>query len=391
MLLSTLKEQVRKRFEMSGKKTNYQAVLVGRPFEKLSPNQIAMIKENIPNVDSSPPYTVSAATAVCKVTEQIDGDSATVQTDLFVNTILEGAVLKGTKTVNEMIELEDDNWYIRSFVFVKSQKSEDTYQIYTPATKSNLALIRGRDGSVVFKSTKDGDQWEIKASYKDAKLYQWKNMATGEYLHWDMKKQQFALMKDSTCYFSFESPPYKTKSIPDSLKPLIQVEEFIQESIKVAIGACVEYRTIFTARVSLKMEGDTEWRLSAQYVSDNVSCLKAVLNPSYEVVPHSSWKPWYFVLAEKEQATFEVLTAIAVNHGLIMQLENKNPHFANPDHSSGWTLCEFVYAGEDTWYWKVKGMDHYLYCDASTGDLTVTSDVQFRSSFTLIQDARFGP
>ena len=36
----------------------------------------------------------------------------------------------------------------------------------------------------------------------------------------------------------------------------------------------------------------------------------------------------YFVLAEKEQATFEVLTAIAVNHGLIMQLENKNPHFA---------------------------------------------------------------
>ena len=36
----------------------------------------------------------------------------------------------------------------------------------------------------------------------------------------------------------------QTKSIPDSLKPLIQVEEFIQESIKVAIGACVEYRTI---------------------------------------------------------------------------------------------------------------------------------------------------
>ena len=47
----------------------------------------------------------------------------------------------------------------------------------------------------------------------------------------------------------------------------------------------------FTARVSLKMEGDNEWRLSAQYDSDNVSCLKASLKPSYEVVQHSSWKP----------------------------------------------------------------------------------------------------
>ena len=34
------------------------------------------------------------------------------------------------------------------------------------------------------------------------------------------------------------------------------------------------------------------------------------------------------MLAEKEQASFEVLTAITVNHGLIMQLENKSPHFA---------------------------------------------------------------
>jgi hypothetical protein len=375
---------------MNGKEGSL--VVIGKPFEKLPPQQQELIKENINNVDYSKQNTVYAATVECWETEHTDDKDATVETDLFVvpQPESEEADLKGTINIDQKIKLEDDNWYYRSFVFV--YKSDGFYQVYTPAMKSSLSLTRGKGGGVIFKPN-GGDLWEFPVSSKDVHLCQCKNTATGKYLHWDIKKDQFVLRESSTQYLRFEEPPSKTKSIAHSLKPVCdhEVQEFIRDSIKVRIGAYKEYCTIFVARVSLKMECDHEWRLSAQRDSGKTPCFKAFLKPSSELVPRSSWKPWHFVLAEKEQASFEVLTAIAVNHGLIMQLENKNPHFANPDHSSGWTLCEFVYAGEDTWYWKVKGMDHYLYCDASTGDLTVTSDVQFRSSFTLIQDARFGP
>jgi hypothetical protein len=374
---------------MNGKEAFLPAI--GKPFEKLPPQQQELIKDNIANVDYSKPNTVFAATVECWETEHTDGKD-TVETDLFVvpQPQSERAYLKGTIDMHQKMKLEDDDWYYRSFVFV--YKSDGFYQVYTPAMKSSLSLTRGKGGGVIFKPN-GGDLWEFPVSSKDVHLCQCKNTATGKYLHWDIKKDQFVLRESSTQYLRFEEPPSKTKSIAHSLKPVCdhEVQEFIRDSIKVRIGAYKEYCTIFVARVSLKMECDHEWRLSAQRDSGKTPCFKAFLKPSSELVPRSSWKPWHFVLAEKEQASFEVLTAIAVNHGLIMQLENKNPHFANPDHSSGWTLCEFVYAGEDTWYWKVKGMDHYLYCDASTGDLTVTSDVQFRSSFTLIQDARFGP
>jgi hypothetical protein len=61
-------------------------------------------------------------------------------------------------------------------------------------------------------------------------------------------------------------------------------------------------------------------------------------------------------------------------------------HGTNPSPPNGWTNCEFITAGEDEWYWKIKGENLYLSCDPDTGDITLTEDKDKRSTFIFAFD-----
>jgi hypothetical protein len=97
-----------------------------------------------------------------------------------------------------------------------------------------------------------------------------------------------------------------------------------------------------------------------------------------------SWNQYYFVFVEKEKGSFQVFTPVA-KHNLGLSVTQQTLSLA-PSPPNGWTNCEFITAGEDEWYWKIKGENLYLSCDPDTGDITLTEDKDKRSTFIFAFD-----
>jgi hypothetical protein len=168
--------------------------------------------------------------------------------------------------------------------------------------------------------------------------------------------------------------------VPNELTLLSETDKTTQSLVQLLVTTCKDISKIRIARVRAKNTSGADQRLYVELL-----CGSARLNTTKQATS-DPWNQWYFAFVERDPHSFEMFVLVSFDYGLTVKDKTLQ---LTPCPPNKWTLFEFVTAGEDKWYWRVKGENLYLSCDPDTGDITLTEDVDKRSTHKFTYNAQY--
>jgi hypothetical protein len=336
------------------------------PLDKLTEDQQRFISRNVGQVNGKETY-------VAQLSVMVNGQQ---KTDAYGLAGVQRVQLRATSQ-QEYQKQAQSSWYQFSFVFIYTGPS--TYKVYSPILQSNLAMGKDGDSDDVYFQPSDMPQtWTITGSTDN---YQVKMADNSMFLYWNMSDNTFRVSSSHSSLFRFSDvPTWNIVGVPNELTLLSEADKTAQSLVQLLVTTCKDISKIRIARVRAKNTSGADQRLYVELL-----CGSARLNTTKQATS-DPWNQWYFAFVERDPHSFEMFVLVSFDYGLTVKDKTLQ---LTPCPPNKWTLFEFVTAGEDKWYWRVKGENLYLSCDPDTGDITLTEDVDKRSTHKFTYNAQY--
>jgi hypothetical protein len=338
------------------------------PLSKLTSDQQSFIKTNVPDVNG-----FENDTYVAQLSVMVNGQE---KTDAYGLAGVQKVQLKAT-TQQEYQDQEQSSWYQFAFVFIR-RNAPNAYLVYSPMLQSNLIMGKDSHGVVYFEQW-TMDLWDVLGSTDQYKLRI--NGNDEDYLYWNTGDNTFIMSSSHSSLFRFSDvPTWYMAGVPNELTLLSETDKTTQSLVQLLVTTCKDISKIRIARVRAKNTSGADQRLYVELL-----CGSARLNTTKQATS-DPWNQWYFAFVERDPHSFEMFVLVSFDYGLTVKDKTLQ---LTPCPPNKWTLFEFVTAGEDKWYWRVKGENLYLSCDPDTGDITLTEDVDKRSTHKFTYNAQY--
>jgi hypothetical protein len=337
------------------------------PLSKLTSDQQSFIKTNVPDVNG-----FENDTYVAQLSVMVNGQE---KTDAYGLAGVQKVQLKAT-TQQEYQDQEQSSWYQFAFVFIYTGPS--TYLVYSPMLQSNLAMGKESHNDYVYFRPTVTQKWTIEGTTDNFKV---KMADHSMYLYWSTGENTFRVSSSHSSLFRFSDvPTWYMAGVPNELTLLSETDKTTQSLVQLLVTTCKDISKIRIARVRAKNTSGADQRLYVELL-----CGSARLNTTKQATS-DPWNQWYFAFVERDPHSFEMFVLVSFDYGLTVKDKTLQ---LTPCPPNKWTLFEFVTAGEDKWYWRVKGENLYLSCDPDTGDITLTEDVDKRSTHKFTYNAQY--